>query len=222
MRLTEDQRRDILKDIAVLQAYRRGRLEFSQSIVDASADRSDSVVSLLRSDAMYQIAEFYFLIFAFEIRSTEEFDELIERHNSYIASLLNDSAKMSRMGLGKERLLGSIFDGETRPRVLRMWSEQPGTVDQSSLARFLVTVMSDETTRKILIASGKAGFVTRERSVYRLMLVRSTGVMEDIYGKCLRMIRLGIEGAKEGQGAQVVDLYGRNRKEGRNSRRESV
>lgn len=222
MKLAEDQRREVMKDIAVLHAYRSGRLEFSQLIADASKDKSDGVVSLLRSDAMFQMAEFYFLIFGFGIGSTEEFDGLIERHNSYIASLLEDSAKMSRMGLPKERLLGSIFDGETRPRVLRMWNEHPGTIDQSSLARFLVTVMSDETARKILVAAGKAGFLTRERSVYRLVLVRSTGVLEDIYGRCLRMVRLSIEGDEEAKTAQVPDLYTKSGEQECGSGRESV
>jgi hypothetical protein len=188
---------EVLKDIDVLRAYRAGRLEFSQRIVAASADKSDSVLSLLRSEPMHQVAEFYYRILGFGISSTDAFDALIERHNSYVTSLLADPEKMKRMALTKDRLLRAIFDGETRPRVLRIWNERPGTIDQSSLARFLVSVMSDETTRKILVAAGKAGFLTRERSVYRLVLVRSAGTMEEIYGQCLRSIRLNIEGTKQ-------------------------
>lgn len=198
----------VLKDISVLRAYREGRLEFSQSLVDASIDKSEKVVALLRSEPMHQLAEFYYLLYGFKITSTEDFDGLIERHNSHISLLLDDAPKMARMGLSKERVLSAIFDGETRPRVRKIWSEQPGSIDQSSLARFLVAVMSDETARKILVAAEKAGFLIRERSVYGLVLVRSTGLMEEIYGRCLRNIRLSIESPDQAVTSQVAKLLG--------------
>jgi hypothetical protein len=185
---------EIANDIAALQAYRRGRLEFNMRIVEASDEKSEAVLAALRSDATYQLAEFYFLLSGFGIQSVPEFDELIERHNDYGASLLSDSKKMERMGLTKERLLSAIFDGETKPRVLKIWSDDPGALDQSSLARFLVAVMSDETARKTVVACGKAGFLERQNSVFRIMLVKSTGKLEQMYGQCLREIRLQIQG----------------------------
>lgn len=182
------------KDIAALQAYRQARLDFNARIVEASRDKSPDVLTSLRSDATHQLAEFYFLLSGFGIKSVTEFDQLIERHNDYVASLLGDPDKMHRMGLSKERLLSAIFDGETRPRLLKIWSDDPGALDQSTLGRFLVAVMSDETARKTVVACGKAGLLDRQNSVFRIVLVKSTGVLERTYGQCLRELRLAIQG----------------------------
>lgn len=168
-------------------------MEFNARIALASVDHSPEVLSTLRSDATHQLAEFYFLLSGFGIKTVEEFDQLIERHNDYVASLLTESAKMQRMGLSKERLLSAIFDGETRPRLLKIWADDPGALDQSTLARFLVAVMSDETARKTVVACGKAGLLQRQNSVFRIVLVRSTGVLERTYGQCLRDLRLAIQ-----------------------------
>lgn len=184
---------DVAKDISALQAYRDARLKFNDKIIEASRDKSDAVLSSLRSDATYQLAEFYFLLTGFGIKSVSELEELIERHNDYISVLLTDPAKMERMGLSKERLLSAIFDGETSPRLLKIWSDDPGALDQSTLARFLVAVMSDETARKTVVACGKAGLLERQNSVFRIVLVKSTGVLEQAYGQCLRELRLSIE-----------------------------
>lgn len=184
---------EILKDIALLQAYRESRTWFNEQIVDASLDKSDAVLEILRTDFLYQISEFYYLLSGFNINKTEDFDELIERHNSYLEFLLKDPSKMTRIGLNEQRVLKAIFDGETKPRALKVWADDPGTIDQSSLCRLLVSVMSDETARKVLVACEKAGFVTRKNSVFRLLLVRSNGILERIYGQSLRRTRLQIQ-----------------------------
>jgi hypothetical protein len=190
--MPKDEKKEFEKDILVLQAFRQGRSNFSTRIVEASLDQSPAVLSLLRTDAMYQLAEFFFLLKGFGIGSEDELCGLLDRHNRYVSQLLNEPDKMQRMGLTKERLLAAIFDGETRPRVLRSWADEPGTLDQSSIGRLLVAVMSEETARKTLVACGSAGFLDRRNSVFRLVLVKSTGVMEAVYGACLRTIRVQI------------------------------
>lgn len=201
-----NERRNAGLDIALLQAYRQGRLQFDLKIAEASNDKSDEVLSRLRTDALHQIAEFYFLLEAFNIKSVDEFDALLERHNAYISALLSDVSKMHRMGLTKERLLAAIFDGDTKPRVLRCWADSPGTIDQSSIAKLLVAVMSDETARKTVVACGLAGFLRRENSVFRVVLVRSAGVLETIYGECLREVRENFANAETTGKAIVNDV----------------
>ena len=185
---------DVAKDIAALQAYRQARLNFNARIVEASQNKASDVLTALRSDATHQLAEFYYLLSGFGIKTIAEFDQLVERHNDYVASLLDNPDKMHRMGLSRERLLSAIFDGETRPRLLKIWSDDPGALDQSTLARFLVAVMSDETARKTVVACGKAGLLNRQNSVFRIVLVKSNGMLEQTYGQCLRELRLAIEG----------------------------
>lgn len=188
----ENEERELQEDIAALQAFRISRLRFTNRVIELSADKSETVAAVLRSDPFYQLAEFYFLLSGYNIEATVEFAAYIERHNSYLTDLLKDPAKMLRMGLKRDRLLAAILDGETTPRVLRLWSESKGTLDQSTLGRLLVPVMSNETARKVVIAATKAGFLTREASVYRLMMVASTGRLEKIYGQCLREFRRAI------------------------------
>src|SRR6266852_3395645 len=74
-----------------------------------------------------------------------------------------DETKMDRLGLAGDRLLDAMFTADTLPRLLQNWREQPGAIDQSNLARFLATVMSTETCRKVAVACGTAGFLNRER-----------------------------------------------------------
>ena len=187
---------EIAKDIAALQAVRSSRLEFNLRIVEASEDQGSTVLNALRSDAAFQLAEFFYLRSGFNITTSEEFEGLLERHNAYLSKLLEDPVKLARMGLSRERVLRAIFDGETRPRVIKVWNDDPGTIDQSSLARLLVAVMSDETARKTIIACEKAGFLERRSSALRLVLVRSRGILEVIYGDCLRRLRLAVEGLR--------------------------
>ena len=191
--MDDSDHKELLKDISLLQAYRKSRTRFNEQVVDASLDKSDAVLEMLRTDFLYQISEFYFLLSGFGIRSLQDFDDLIERHNSYLTLLLKNPEKMTRIGLNQQRVLKAIFDGETKPRVLKIWEDDPGTIDQSSLSRLLVSVMSDETARKVLVACEKAGFVTRTNSVFRLLLVKSNGILERIYGQSLRRIRLRMQ-----------------------------
>jgi hypothetical protein len=82
---------EIAKDISALQAYRDSRLKFNARVVEASRDQSADIVTALRSDATHQLAEFYFLLSGFGIKSVTEFDQLIERHNDYVSALLADA-----------------------------------------------------------------------------------------------------------------------------------
>lgn len=184
----------IEKDIGILEAVRHGRLNFNLRIVEASTDKSMPVLSSLRMEAMYQLAEFFFLLQGFGIETSGQLNDLLERHNNYISQILAEPEKMQRMGLTKDRLLASIFDGETKPRILKTWSDEPGTLDQSSIGRLLVAIMSEETARKVVVACGAAGFLMRKTSAFRLVHVKSTGVMEAVYGGCLREVRERIGG----------------------------
>lgn len=179
-------------DLCALAAIRDSRLKFANRLVELSSSADEAVVTSLRSDPTYQIAEFYYLLSAFGIATAADLDAMIERHNAYIASLLDDRPKASRMGLTRERLLASIFDGETKPRVLEIWERYPGSLDQSSLARLLVALMSDETARKTIVACDKAGLLVRRNSAFRTMLVQSTGALEKVYAECLRATRQAI------------------------------
>ncbi len=188
---------DLDADLYVLESILWSKTALSARLIDASASRDTGVIDLLRIEAMYQFAEFFFVLKARGIETVERLSLLADMHNAHVSALTLDPDKMRRLGLRSERLLDSIFTSDTMPRLLQTWRERPGTVDQSNLGRLLVTVMSTETCRKLVVASAEAGFLVREKSPYGTVLVRSTGVMEKVFGGVIRDLRRRIQ---DGQG----------------------
>ena len=179
----------LMADLNLIEVFRWYRMVFAERLAAASASQDEDVLATLRFDATYQLAEFYYVLKARGIRTEAQIGTLAEVHNAYIAELTRDPAKMRRLGLKEERLLGAIFTADTLPRLVQNWRERPGAFDQSNLARLLTVVMSAETCRKVVVACADAGFLVRERTSYGTVLIGSTGVMEDMLGRCLREAR---------------------------------
>jgi hypothetical protein len=188
------QRGDLERDLELLEVLRWGRKEFADRLVQESRSRKSDTLDLLRSEPGYQLADFFYLLKARRIEAAEDIRTLAELHNQYIVDLTRDAEKMSRLGLKRERLLDAILTADTMPRLLANWGERPGAIDQSNLARLLVTVMSSETCRKLVVAFADAGFLKRERTPFGTMVVSSTGIMEQMFGNCIRAMRLKIQG----------------------------
>jgi hypothetical protein len=183
-------------DLELLEVLRWGRKEFADQLCRESRGLKPGILDVLRSEPAYQIAEFLYLLQARGIATEEDVANLAEIHNKYIVDLTKDAEKMRRLGLKRERLLDAIFTADTLPRLLQNWRERPGTIDQSNFARLLVTVMSSETCRKLAVAFAEAGFLTRERSAFGTILVSSTGIVEQIFGSCLREMRTRMQGGR--------------------------
>jgi hypothetical protein len=173
-------------ELALLGHLRWSRKEFQDRVCTASESQKEGTLETLRLEATYQFAEFLFLIRAQHFETAADIHRLAELHNQYIVDLLKDSAKLDRMGLNKGRALEAMFTADTMPRLLQNWRDKPGAIDQSNLARVLMSVMSTETCRKVVVASAEAGFVDRTRTPYGTMLVQSKGGLEDIFGSILR------------------------------------
>jgi hypothetical protein len=181
---------DLERDLELLEVLRWGRKEFADRLCGKSASQQPETLDTLRSEAAYQLAEFFYLLKARGIESEEDVRKLAELHNQYIVNLTRDADKMRRLGLKPERLLDAIFTADTMPRLLQNWRDKPGTVDQSNLARLLASVMSSETCRKLVVAFADAGFLNRERTAFGTIVVSSGGAMEETFGACLREMRL--------------------------------
>ncbi len=185
-------RSEIEKDFATLEQMRRSRMNFSDRICAASAAQNAEVLDGLRLDSMYEFAEFYFTIAALGFKDADDIAILAEMHNQRIDDLLRNADAMRHRKLRKDRLLEAIFTADTRPRLEQIWRTQPGALDQSNLARFLIPQMSKETSRTLCVAAQAAGFLTRTETVFGAIVVTSTGVMEEVFGQCLREMRLAI------------------------------
>lgn len=190
-------RRDIEKDFAALEHVRRARFTFETRICEASEIRTPSVLETLRLDSMYEFAEFFFTMEAMDLKSAGDVSVLADAHDRRIIALMGDQMALRRRRLRRESLLDSIFSSDVRPRLEAIWSAEPGSLDQSNLARFLVTQMSAETTRNLVVAASAAGFLTRFRHPLNVFVVRSTGVMEQVFADCLRDLRLAIAAMEE-------------------------
>jgi hypothetical protein len=181
-------------DLGMLEIVRWYRMVFTERVLAASRSREEEVLYSLRLEATYQLAEFYYVLKAREIRTENQIKKLAELHNAHIVHLTKDPAKMRRLGLKEERLLKAIFHADILPRLLLTWRERPGAFDQSNLARLLASVMSAETCRTAAAACAEAGFLLREETPYGPTIIESKGVLEDILGRCLREARQRLAG----------------------------
>jgi hypothetical protein len=183
------EREEIEADLALLESLRWSKKEFFDRICQESKSQDEKVLSVLRLEATYHFAEFYYLLRARKIETEDDIQRLADIHNKYIVDLTKDPKKMARLGLNSERLLDAMFAADTMRRLGQIWRDRLGTLDQSNLARLLVLVMSTETCRKVAVACAKAGFLQREESPYGMMLVCSNGVLEQVFGGCIRDLR---------------------------------
>jgi hypothetical protein len=183
---------ELESDLILLEHLKSGRKTFAEELCSASRDQSEDVLSQLRTESAYMIAEFFYLIRAHRIESAEQLQRLAEMHNHYISELTKDRERMTRFGLSTDRLLDAIFTGDTMPRLIQQWTERPGALDQSNLARLVVTLMSAETCRKIVVACEQAGFLHRERTRAGAAIVISSGAIEGIFARYVRGLRLAI------------------------------
>jgi len=181
-------------DLMLQECLLWSRAELFDRLTSASLSQNQETLEMLRLDAMGQFAEFFYLIRARKIETTEQITRLAEIHNQHIDLLSRDTPKMKRLGLRKDRLLDAIFTSDTLPRLTEIWKLHPGRVDQSNLARFLATAMSTETCRKLVVASADPGFLSRSKSAFGSVLVQSTGIMEQVFGAVLRDLRLRVMG----------------------------
>jgi|SRR5262245_36992268 hypothetical protein len=187
-------RAQLMADLNMIETFRWYRMIFTERLAAASKKQDEDILEMLRLEATYQLAEFYYGLKAHGIETENDVEKLADAHNDYIEGLTNDAAKMRRLGLSKDRLLDAMFTADTRPRLVEIWRRQPGAIDQSNLARLLTVVMSAETCRRVVVACADAGFLERKDTIYGTKLVISTGMLEETLGRCLRESRLRVAG----------------------------
>ncbi|MEA2919918.1 MAG: hypothetical protein QOJ15_11999 [Bradyrhizobium sp.] len=180
-------------DLYLLERMRYSRAQLNETICTASLSQASNVIQTLRLESSYHLCEFFFLLKANGFYETDDIQMLADMHNRYLADILKDPVRMQRMNVSSDRLLQAIFTGDTMPRLLEVWRHNRGSLDQSNLARFLVTIMSTETCRKLVVAFTSAGFLERSRTAHGTVVIRSNGQIEEIFGASIRQLRLDIK-----------------------------
>lgn len=180
---------EIAADLAFVETLRRMRARFQADVTAASISTDPDVTLALRQETFFQFAEFFYAIRAHGIDSADKLGRLARLHNDHLVGLSQDRDRMRRYGLTPARLQSAMFTDENLVKLLSNFSGPARGIDQSDLARLLVTVMSTETCRKLVVAADKAGFVERAASASGTMVVVSRGMMERIYGNAIREAR---------------------------------
>lgn len=180
---------EVARDLHLLEALREARKSFFDELAEKSAVADEHFVRQLRQEPAYQIAEFFYLLRAFGVTEGPAIRRMAELHNAYLGTISDDREKMRRLGLTPDRVEKGLFSDDSLLKLVENHRFSDGGFDQSDLARLLTTVMSSETCRKIVVTLADAGLLERLRSPYRSMLVRSTGVLEAVFSRHLRLLR---------------------------------
>lgn len=119
-------------DLALQECLLWSRAELFDRLTAASSSQVQVTAETLRLDAMSPFVEFFYLIRARRIETTDQITRLAEIHNEHIDLLCRDASKMKQLGLRKDRLLDAIFTSDTLPRLTETWKLHPGRIDQSN------------------------------------------------------------------------------------------
>lgn len=180
---------DLDADLVFMETLRVMKARFQSAVVAAAQTDDAADLVNLRQESLYQLAEFLFALRGYGIDSAARIEQLAIMHNDHLLAIRDDTDRMRRYGLSVDRLEAAMFTGDVLRKLVANFESTGGGIDQSDLARFLVTVMSTETCRKLVLSAAKARFLERTRSPYGAVLVKSLGTLEDIYGTTLREAR---------------------------------
>lgn len=142
--------------------------------------------SQLRLESVEQIAEFLFLMQAFELNDDPQKLRLyLEGHNNRIGAKLEQMEAEKRgyteSGLPASRLRKGILEVWQIQAMIDEAEDLGLRYDQSSLGALLIEAMSLASSRNLIILLSSCGFLKRKGSGTKN--VRSTGSLEDLYRK---------------------------------------
>ena len=183
---------ETMRDVRTCEVLHEARADFHNALVEGSVVKDPHFVAQLRQEPTYQMAEFFYLLRAFRLDGEEKIRRYVALHNRHLEALQEDRAKMRRLGLSPTRVRRGRFSPASVPKLIENYRTGDAAIDQSDLSRFLIEVMSPETSRKTAVILTEAGYLERRRSPYQSVLVRSTGALERIFARGLRHVRTAL------------------------------
>lgn len=103
------------------------------------------------------MAEFLFAIRTYGLDSPEKIERFAKLHNDHLFAIKGDRERMRRYGLSPTGSTRPCSPLRTSSSFSANFAAVPPAIDQSDLARFLVTVMSTETCRKLVLGHREGG-----------------------------------------------------------------
>ena len=168
-------------DIEAVKAMRAARQAFSDGIVTAARCHERDLLRRLKSDSVFQIAEFFFLLECHGIATVAQIKAFARLHNEYLRDAMNTPEKLERLERTKTQIDGAFFSDIGIEKLAENFQRKPPSFDQSDLCRFLVTQQSFENCRRSLKVLREAGLLEEQRIAYGSLILHSCGLLEQIY-----------------------------------------
>lgn len=182
--------------LVCLLAMRDARSQFSASVETHAAEHAGlgevSVLDrehrrILRSEAVSQIAEFFYVLKYGGIGIPNGLRGFLERHNEDMKALEASCRNGYTIGgLSAQRIRRARFSSAQINYVLHESSGGEPRFDQQSLQRIFTQIMSFETCRSVLLVLAEFGFLRRWE--FNQIVIGSTGVLERLYHEQLEAI----------------------------------
>ena len=176
-------------DIDTVKAMRAARQAFSDGITRFAKLRRQDLLRRLRSDSVYKITEFFFLLKCHEIRTVSQVKAFARLHNEYLQDAMNTPEKLEKLDRTKSQIDGAFFSDLGIEKLGENFRRNPPSFDQSDLCRFLVTQQSFENCRRSLKVLRETGLLEEEKIPYGSLVLHSPGVLEQIYRDHLGTLR---------------------------------
>jgi len=193
--LTKQKQSELDQDIRLYECIAAARANFYDQIVERSNPEAKADPRELRGDTVYQIAEFFYFLHIFGIRTPQKLRALAEIHTDKISKLMKNPEEQKKLGVYAQRLGDALFDSEEKlERLIIHSADGLIRLSQSDLSRLLVEYMSPETCRQAVKVLGEAGYLRLTKSPFGAILVSSSGDLEEIFAEHVRNLRLMIQG----------------------------
>lgn len=134
----------------------------------------------LRSDAVAQIAEFFYVLRYSGMKIPGDLEGFLRRHNDDMADLQASCRNGYTIGgISLQRLKRAKFSDTQIDYVLHESDSGEPRFDQQSLQRIFTQIMSFETCRNVLLVLAQFGLLRRWD--FNLVLIGSDGTLENLY-----------------------------------------
>ena len=180
---------DSQSNLVLFEEISSAKFRFFDAIA-ASRQRGSAVkVADLRQDYILEIAKFYYLLKLCKIDSPKKLRELAIFHNRKIEALIKIRENKPKKGPHRDPLHSALFNTDQKLDRLEAHS---GTnrieLSQSSLAKFMAEHMSSETCRSAVRILSETGYLSRAKSPFGAILIRSTGRIEEHFETYVRSL----------------------------------
>ncbi len=183
--------------IRILESLRRAKTEFHNKLCLASCNPDPTLLQKLRSENVFVLSEFFFLLRSFDlIARPDRLETYILTHNRQLTDLIDTPERRKLMGLEVPRLKRGIFSAiQIHKAKANLVSATPG-LDQADIQRLTILLFSPETGRRVIEAMEAAGFVQRIETPYYSKIVQSSGRAEDFFAQYLDEVQTNLTAPK--------------------------